>query len=107
MAEQPSFFYELLNTEPAIAKAFALKGFKSALICSEDVSGSEPSSEPSSGNGSSAVAGGEESSSGASSSSSSSGGKPQRPHMRFVFALPSVEKREEVEQMLVSAWTSH
>jgi len=90
LAEQSSVFYDLLNTEPAIAKAFALKWFRSALISSEDTSSREPGGDSSS-NGNGNGAGGE-----ASSSS-----KPPRHQLRFVFALPPREQREEINQLMV------
>lgn len=95
MAEQSSVFYDLFNTEPAIAKAFALKWFRSALISSEDTSSREPGTDSSSSSSNGNGAGGE-----ASSSSSS---KPPRHQLRFVFALPPREQREEINQLLVRA----
>lgn len=93
LAEQSSVFYDLLNTEPAIAKAFALKWFRSALISSEDTSSREPGGDSSS-NGNGNGAGGE-----ASSSS-----KPPRHQLRFVFALPPREQREEINQLMAAVF---
>lgn len=96
MAEQPSVLYDLFNTEPAIAKAFASKWFRSALISSEDTSGNEPGSEnSSSGSGTSSNAAGGE--------GSSSSSKAPRQQLRFVFALPPLGQQDELDPLLVSA----
>jgi hypothetical protein len=96
MAEQPSVLYDLFNTEPAIAKAFASKWFRSALISSEDTSGNEPGSESSSSSGSGA-------SSQAAGSEGSSSSKAPCQQLRFVFALPPLDQQDELDPLLVSA----
>jgi hypothetical protein len=102
MAEHSHFFYDLLNTEPAIAKAFGLRWFRSALVTSEDVSDSKVETTSSSSGGSNASSG-----DGQGDGSSGSGGsgresKPPHVHLRFTFALPPESAADELQQMLVS-----
>jgi hypothetical protein len=97
MAEQPSVLYDLFNTEPAIAKAFTSRWFRSALISSEDTNGNEAGSESSSGgSGANSNAGGGE-------GSSSNSSKAPRQQLRFVFALPPSGQQDELDPLLVSA----
>lgn len=105
LAESPSVLYELLNTEPAIARAFTSKLFRSALISSEDTSGNEPGSDSNSNSSAAAAAaGGASGEAGGSSGSSGAAAKAPRQQLRFVFALPPAGQEEELEPLLAAVF---
>jgi hypothetical protein len=102
MSESSHFFYDLLNTEPAIARAFGHKWFRSALITSEDLdAGATPGGGSSSSSPDSSSAGG--SSSSKDGAGGSDGDEPKGlVNIRCRFTLPPESAADELQQMVVS-----